>query len=71
MQKHIFGHVTSLVEMSAHHILNTFPEPLYKFAKYERNPPYSTELIAITKDGARGFASPMYKQASLVGCLIK
>ena len=74
LQKHIFGHVTSLirlVKMSSQHIQKNFPGLLHTPAKYEKNPHYGCEAIAKRKCRSRGVASPIYKQAFLAGCLIK
>ena len=72
-KKHIFGHVTSLrlVKMSSQHIQKYFPGLLHTPAKYEKNLPYGCEAIVKRKCGSGGVDSPMHKQASLVGCLIR
>ena len=57
--------------MSLQHIQKNFPGLLHTPAKYEKNPPYGCEAITKRKCGSRGVASPIYKQASLVGCLKK
>ena len=52
-----------------------FPRLLHTHAKYEKNPPYGCVAIAKKKcgsgrsGGSGGVASPIYKQASLVGRL--
>ena len=46
-----------------------FPGLLHTPTKYEENPPYGCEAIAKRKCGSGGVASPIYKQASLVGRL--
>ena len=40
-------------------------------AKYEKNPLCGCEAIAKRKCRSGGSASPIYKQASLAGCLLK
>ena len=57
--------------MSSQHIQKNFPGLLHTPAKYEKNPPYGWKAIAKRKCGSGGVASPIYKQASLAGRLIK
>ena len=70
-KKDIFGHVTSLVEMSLQHIQKNSPRLLHKPAKFEKNPPNGYRVIRKTKYGAGGaWRSPIHKQASRKGRLI-
>ena len=64
--------------MLSHHIQKNSPGLLYIPAKYEKSAPYSIGAIAKTKcragtagraGGSSGLASPIYKQASLMGRL--
>ena len=60
--------------MSLQHIQKNIPGLLHTPAKYEKNPPYGCEAIVERKCGSGesgGVASPIYKQASLAGLLIK
>ena len=79
-QKRIFGHMTSLIgENVITAYSENIPGLLHTPAKYEKNPPYGCEAIAKRKcrsgrsgksSRASGVASPINKQASLVGRLI-
>ena len=60
-----------LVEMSWHHIQKFFPGLLHTPIKYEENPLYGCKAIAKRKCGSGGVASPIYKQASLMGRLTR
>ena len=64
-----------LVEMSLQHIQKNSPRLLPKPAKFEKNPPNGYRVIRKTKCGAGGAggarSSPIHKQASLAGRLIK
>ena len=76
-----------LVEMSLQHIQKNSPRLLPKPAKFEKNPPNGYRVIRKTKCGAGGaggaggaagaggaggaWSSPIHKQASLAGRLIK
>ena len=64
-----------LVEMSLQHIPKNSPGLLPKPAKFEKNPPNGYRVIRKTKCGAGGAggagSSPIHKQASLAGRLIK
>ena len=64
--------------MSLQHIQKNSPRLLPKPAKFEKNPPNGYRVIRKTKCGAGGAAgaggagsSPIHKQASLAGRLIK
>ena len=61
--------------MSLQHIQKNSPRLLPKPAKFEKNPPNGYRVIRKTKCGAGGAggagSSPIHKQASLVGRLIK
>ena len=58
--------------MSMQHIQNNSPRLLPKPAKFEKNPPNGYRVIRKTKCGAGGAgSSPIHKQASLAGRLIK
>ena len=64
--------------MSLQHIQKKSPRLLPKPAKFEKNPPNGYRVIRKTKCGAGGAAgasgagsSPIHKQASLAGRLIK
>ena len=58
--------------MSLQHIQKNSPRLLPKPAKFEKNPPNGYRVIRKTKCGAGGAgSSPIHKQASLAGRLIK